>query len=157
MFNSFEEFSNWLEISKNFSQKLIQDVYKFMETFPAAEFDTYIKASKQLAKGKPFEELIESYKKHIETHAEEYTVEVLTIDDCEEEMVDHLVSGDLKGTTTYCPLIDNAWKWRETEFSLFTGNNQDGKSLFMRFLALIKGLQEGWKTAIYAPEDWPAS
>jgi twinkle protein len=157
MFNSFDEFSNWLEISRNFDPKVIKDVYRFIETFPLADFATYIKASKKLAKGVSLEDTIHSYEKYSASHEESHMVEIFTIDDCEEEMVKNLNEGLLKGSTTYIPLIDDAWKWRETEFTLFTGNNQDGKSLFMRYLALIKGLEEDWKTAIYAPEDWPAT
>jgi len=157
MFNSFDEFSNWLDISKNFDRKVIKDVYRFMETFPLADFSVYIKSSTALSKGTPLETIIKSYQKHAEANKEGYAIEIFKLDDCLEEMVDHLNTGALKGSTTHIELIDNAWKWRETEFTLFTGNNQDGKSLLMRYLALIKGIEEGWKTAIYAPEDWPAT
>lgn len=157
MFNSFNEFLNWLDISKDFDRNVIKDVYRFIETFPSADFSVYIKASKSLAKGTPLQKIIKSYQKHAETNNEGYAIEVFKLEDCLEEMVDHLNTGALKGTTTHINLIDKAWMWRETEFTLFTGNNQDGKSLLMRYLALIKGIEEGWKTAIYAPEDWPAT
>ena len=157
MFNSFDEFSNWLDVSKNFDRTVIKDVYRFIETFPMADFSVYIKASQALANGTPLEKIVKSFQRHSEANGGGYAVEVITLEDCLEEMVDHLNTGELKGTTTHVELIDNAWKWRPTEFTLFTGNNQDGKSLFMRYLSLIKGLEDDWKTAIYAPEDWPAS
>ena len=157
MFNSFDEFSNWLEISKNFDRDVIKNVYRFIETFPLADFSVYIKASEALRTGSSLEKTIKSYQKYAEANSEGYAVEIFKLDDCLEQMVDHLNTGALKGTTTHIEIIDAAWKWRPTEFTLFTGNNQDGKSLFMRYLSLIKGLEEGWKTAIYAPEDWPAT
>jgi twinkle protein len=159
MFNNFEEFSNWLDISKNFDSHVIKDIYKFIEAFPMAETLDYIKASKKIASGTPVEECIIRYGKHIESLGEkdgDDFVEIVRMEDVIEEMVADMKSGAMKGSTTHIELIDQAWKWRENEFTLFTGNNQDGKSLFLRYLSLIKGIKDGWPTAAYAPEDWPA-
>lgn len=159
MFNTFEEFSGWLEMSKNFDPKTIKDIYKFMQTFPMADTSDYMKASRKLCKGTPIAEVILKYEKHIQSIGEkdgDMFYEVIRMPDVLDEMIEDMKNGAMKGSTTHIPLIDMAWMWRETEFTLFTGNNNDGKSLFLRYLALIKGIKDGWETAIYAPEDWPA-
>jgi hypothetical protein len=159
MFTNFEEFSQWLDLSKNFDSKTIKDIYKFMETFPMADVSDYTKASRKIVKGTPVEEVILRYEKHIQSIGEkdgDDFSQIVRMEDVLEEMIEDMKKGSMKGSTTHIPLIDEAWKWRETEFTLFTGNNNDGKSLFLRYLALIKGIKDGWETAIYAPEDWPA-
>lgn len=159
MFNNFEEFSEWLDISKNFNSSTIKDIYKFINSFPYADFEDYIKASKKLSEGHDIDIIISRYKRHIKSIGEieeDSFVEVVKMADCEEDMVKALKDGQLKGVTTNISLIDNAWKWRKAEFTLLTGYNNDGKSLFIRFLCLVKGIVDKWKTACYAPEDYPA-
>jgi twinkle protein len=160
MFNNYDEFTQWLEISKNFDSQTIKDIYTFIDRFPYADFNAYINASKRLAKGDDIRSVISRYKKHLqsvgEVEGDDY-VEVSRMDD--EDMLDRLLeamhNGQLKGETTNIDLIDEAWKWRKSEFTLFTGYNNDGKSLFIRFLCLVKGIVDGWKSAYYAPEDYP--
>jgi len=159
MFNNFDEFSDWLEISRNFDSKTIKEIYDFINTFPMADFEDYIKASKKLAEGKSVEEVKARYNKHIQSVGEKEDdsfIEVTKMEDCIEEMIKAAKEGQLKGETTNIPLIDDCWKWRLGEFSLLTGYNNDGKSLFLRYLSLIKGIVNKWKTACYAPEDYPA-
>lgn len=159
MFNNFDEFSEWLEVSKSFDSKTIKDIYTFINKFPYAEFEDYMKASKKLAEGVDLSLIITRYKKHLKSVGEKEEddyVEVTRMSDCEEDMVIAMKEGQLKGVTTNIPLIDDAWKWRKGEFSLLTGYNNDGKSLFIRFLCLVKGIVDGWKSACYAPEDYPA-
>lgn len=158
MFNNFEEFSNWLEISKNFDSNKIKDIYKFIEVFPVANFDVYINASKRIAEGESVGKVISSYRKYMQSvgeHADDSFVEISTMDERIEDMIESLNKGLLKGSSTHIDIIDACWKWRFSEFTLFTGYNADGKSIFLRFLCLIKGLKDGWKTIAYAPEDYP--
>lgn len=159
MFNNFEQFQDWLEISKSFDSKTIKDIYKFINTFPYSDFEDYIKASKKIAGGANVEDVITRYKKHIqsigEKEGDDY-IEVTHMRDCVDDMIKAMKEGQLKGVTTNIPLIDEAWKWRLSEFTLLTGYNNDGKSLFIRFLGLVKGIVDGWKSAYYAPEDYPA-
>ena len=84
-------------------------------------------------------------------------VEVLTMADCIGRMRDDLIKGKEKGTTTYIEPLDQAWTWRLNEFNIWTGYSNEGKSLFLRFICLIKAINEGWKFAFYAPEDYPAN
>jgi twinkle protein len=160
MFKNLSEFNEWLEISKSFDSRTIKDIYEFINKFPLADFDAYINASKRLAKGEDIKSVVSRFRRHLKSIGEkeddEY-VEVSRMSD--EEMLNRLLSamkeGQLKGETTNIELVDEAWKWRKSEFSLFTGYNNDGKSLFLRFLCLVKGIVDGWKSAFYAPEDYP--
>jgi twinkle protein len=76
--------------------------------------------------------------------------------DCIGEMREDLVKGKEKGTTTYIDGLDDAWTWRLNEFNIWTGYSNEGKSLFLRYISLIKAVMEGWKFVFYAPEDFPA-
>lgn len=90
--------------------------------------------------------------------AEEVVVEkshIYTIPDCLDEMLFDLRNGKQKGSTTYIPCIDECWKWRKQEFNIWTGYANEGKSLFLRYLAIIKALKDDWKFAFCAPEDFP--
>lgn len=82
--------------------------------------------------------------------------QILTMDDCIDDMLYDLRNGKEKGSTTYITDIDKCWKWRKTEFNLVTGYQNEGKSTFLRFLSVIKALEEDWKFLISAPEDFPA-
>jgi len=59
------------------------------------------------------------------------------------------------GTTTYFDGIDERWKHRAGEVSLWTGYNNEGKSLLLKQLLLLKSKYEGWKHAIFSPEEVP--
>lgn len=86
---------------------------------------------------------------------------ILTMDDCYDEMIHDLENGKEKGSSTYVEGLDDAWTWRMGEFNIWTGYSNEGKSQFLRFLSLIKALEEQragntWRFAFYAPEDYPA-
>lgn len=59
------------------------------------------------------------------------------------------------GTTTYFKNIDENWKHRLGEVTVWTGYNNEGKSLLLKQLLLLKSKYEGWKHAIYSPEEVP--
>lgn len=87
--------------------------------------------------------------------------EILTMEDCAEDMLYDLENGKEKGTSTYIKGLDDCWTWRMGEFNIWTGYSNEGKSQFLRFLSLIKSIEEerlgqDWRSAFYAPEDYPA-
>lgn len=77
------------------------------------------------------------------------------MEDCLNDMIFDLKNGKQKGSTTHIPLIDEAWKWRKQEFNIWTGYANEGKSLFLRYLCIIKAVMEDWKFVFCAPEDYP--
>jgi len=74
-----------------------------------------------------------------------------------DEMKHQLIHGQEKGTTTYIDFYDNCWKWKPGTFNIFSGYNNEGKGQYIRFLCLIKALEENKKFVFFAPEDYPSS
>lgn len=89
-----------------------------------------------------------SYKQHVKVYGPA---------DVAEEMVFALLNGRDKGTTTYIPELDEAWTWRGGEVNLWTGYANEGKGTFIRYISLIKALEEDKKFVFYVPEDGPAA
>lgn len=76
-------------------------------------------------------------------------------DDVYETMLNSLKNGKVKGTTTYNSELDQCWTWRKQEANIWTGYANEGKSIFLKQLCLIKALMEGWKFVFCSPEDFP--
>jgi twinkle protein len=80
---------------------------------------------------------------------------VFEVDDVFESMLDGFENGQERGTTTYIPQVDNAWTWRSGEVNIWTGYQNEGKSLFLNQLATIKAFHDGWKFGVFSPENMP--
>jgi twinkle protein len=65
--------------------------------------------------------------------------------------------GQPKGTTTYFTDLDPHWTWRLGEVNIWSGYNNEGKSLFLKQIQIAKSLGDGWKHAIFSPEEWPVN
>lgn len=168
MFESLEEFNNWIKIAKDMDDQIIADAYKFIERFPNAPFSDAVKAMRSLLQGKSLDKLISSYAVYQTSLGAEDAVQdykkVLTMSDVLPDMLYDLEHGKEKGTSTYIAgtragekwSLDEAWTWRMGEFNIWTGYSNEGKSTFLRFLALIKAIKEKWRFAFYVPEDYPA-
>lgn len=141
---------------------LAKDILQSFEHFiieTDATSEDCLKALSKLKDGLPVEKVIAAWKKKEAAWAKDNDkaiVEIVTMEDCIEGMEYDLIHGKEKGSTTYIPDLDNNWKWRLGEFNIWTGYANEGKSLFLRFIALIKTMKEGWRAAFYAPEDYPA-
>lgn len=71
-------------------------------------------------------------------------------------MLKGLKEGKVKGSTTYNEKIDQCWTWRKQEANIWTGYSNEGKSLYLKQLCLIKALKDNWKFVFCSPEDFPA-
>lgn len=60
------------------------------------------------------------------------------------------------GLPTHFPTLAPYWSWLPDEVTLVTGWPGHGKSEFMLQLMLTKSVYEGWKWALYVPENMPA-
>lgn len=80
---------------------------------------------------------------------------VFTANDCRNEILDRYRNGQKRGTTTYFKKIDNAWTWREGEVTVWTGYQNEGKTLMLLQLCLIRAINEGVKVAVFSPENMP--
>jgi twinkle protein len=81
--------------------------------------------------------------------------EVYTARDAKDEIVRQITQGRVKGETTYFPKVDSAWTWRKKELNLWSGYANEGKSAMFNQLALLKAIHDGWKFAIFSPENFP--
>lgn len=74
---------------------------------------------------------------------------------CIDLMLKDLKEGKVRGTTTYSKELDKCWTWRKQEANIWTGYSNEGKSLFLKQLCLIKALKEKWRFIFCSPEDFP--
>ena len=70
-------------------------------------------------------------------------------------MLDNYRNGQERGTTTYIPSVDSAWTWRNGELNIWTGYQNEEKSMFLNQLALLKAFFDGWKFGVFSPENMP--
>jgi twinkle protein len=88
--------------------------------------------------------------------AKEVKIEgVFTLQDNFDSMMFSFENGQKRGETTYIDDVDKAWKWRKTEVNLWTGYQNEGKSLFLNQLSVLKAYFDGDKFAVFSPENMP--
>ena len=82
---------------------------------------------------------------------------IFKVEDVFNNMLDTFRYGKTRGTKTYFNEIDPAWTWRSGEVTVWTGYQNEGKSLFLESLCVLKSFFEGWKFAIFSPENTPVN
>lgn len=80
---------------------------------------------------------------------------VFTLEDSFDSMLNGFRNGLERGQTTYIDEIDHAWKWRKGEVTLWSGYQNEGKSLFLNQLSLLKSYHDKDKFAVFSPENMP--
>ena len=80
---------------------------------------------------------------------------IFNVTDVEKSMLDGYHNGLERGSTTHVTAIDRAWTWRNGEVNIWTGYQNEGKSLFLNQLATLKAFHDGWKFAVFSPENMP--
>jgi len=80
---------------------------------------------------------------------------VFTVDMVFDSMLHTFRNGKQRGTSTYWKVIDEHFTWRQSEVNIWTGYQNEGKSTFLESLCLLKSFFEGWKWAIFSPENTP--
>ena len=80
---------------------------------------------------------------------------VFDVNDVKSSMLNTYRNGQKRGTTTYIDCIDKAWTWRGGEVNLWTGYQNEGKSLFLNQLSVIRAINEDAKVAVFSPENMP--
>lgn len=76
-------------------------------------------------------------------------------EDSYNDMINYFRNGKVKGSTTYNNKVDQCWTWRVQEANIWTGYANEGKSIWLKQLALIKALEENKKFIFSSPEDFP--
>jgi twinkle protein len=74
-----------------------------------------------------------------------------------EKMLNEFRNGKRYGSTTHFNNFDKHWKWRQGEVTIITGYNNEGKSSFWNALQVMKAERDGWKFAMFCPENYPVS
>lgn len=82
---------------------------------------------------------------------------VVYVDDVWSNMLHQFRNGQKVGTTTHYRNLDEHWAWRESEVNIWTGYANEGKSAFFNQLMIIKAKHDGWKFAIFTPENYPVT
>lgn len=80
---------------------------------------------------------------------------IFVVDDCFDSMIYGFENGQKRGETTYIDDVDKAWMWRKTEVNVWTGYENEGKSLFLNQLSVLKAYMDGDKFAVFSPENMP--
>jgi len=80
---------------------------------------------------------------------------IFTIQDVTVSMLNSYRNGQNRGETTGISEVDKAWTWRGGEVNLWTGYQNEGKSLFLNQLCLIRAILSGIKVAVFSPENFP--
>lgn len=80
---------------------------------------------------------------------------VFSLYDVGGEMLNQYRSGQNRGETTGIKEVDKAWTWRDSEVNLWTGYQNEGKTLFLMQLCLIRAIISGVKVAVFSPENFP--
>lgn len=78
------------------------------------------------------------------------------LDDYRDSMMDGFLNGKRKGATTHFPNIDDCFTFMPGDLTCVTGIPGHGKGQLTRQLAIVKAKIDGWKWAVFAPEDFPA-
>ena len=98
---------------------------------------------------------IEALKDRVRQASDPKIEGIFGIDDIYDSMLDNYRNGQERGTTTYIPAVDSAWTWRNGELNIWTGYQNEGKSMFLNQLALLKAIYDGWKFGVFSPENMP--
>jgi len=82
---------------------------------------------------------------------------VYYLEDIFESMLDNFKKGISLAPTTHFTEMDKYFRWKKGEITLLTGYGNHGKSFFTLQMMLIKSIYDGWKWAIFSPENYPAN
>ena len=98
---------------------------------------------------------VESLQKRLKTASTPKVEGIFGVSDVRESMLDGFHNGQDRGTTTHIPLVDKAWTWRSGEVNIWTGYQNEGKSMFLNQLATLKAALDGHRFGVFSPENMP--
>jgi twinkle protein len=79
------------------------------------------------------------------------------VEDVAEEIFDVFANGRIVGETTHLPEFDKRFRWKRGDINLVFGHGNFGKTQFWIHLMVIKSMYDGWRWAIFCPENYPAT
>lgn len=82
---------------------------------------------------------------------------VYYLEDIFQSMIENFEKGIQLAPTTRFTKMDDFFRWKKGDINLFTGYANWGKTFFMLQLMLTKSIWDGWKWAVFSPENYPAN
>lgn len=79
------------------------------------------------------------------------------LEDIFQSMLENFRKGITLAPTTRFKVVDDFFRWKKGDINLFTGYGNHGKTTFVIQMMLIKSIYDGWKWAIFSPENYPAN
>lgn len=79
------------------------------------------------------------------------------LEDVFESMLINFRKGIQLAPTTRFKTVDDYFRWKKGDINLFSGYANYGKTTFVIQLMLIKSIYDGWKWAVFSPENYPAN
>jgi len=80
---------------------------------------------------------------------------IFELNDVRDSMLNSYRNGKARGTTTYVNDIDKCWTWRGGEVNVWTGYQNEGKTLMLNQLCAIRAYWESAKVGVFSPENMP--
>lgn len=71
------------------------------------------------------------------------------------DMLESFKAGVQLAPTTRFDEMDDFFRWKKGDITLCTGYGNHGKSFFMLQMMLTKSIWDGWRWAIFSPENYP--
>lgn len=82
---------------------------------------------------------------------------VYEVDDIFGSMLENFKRGVPLAPTTRFNETDTYWRWKKGDVALFTGYANWGKTFYVLQMMLTKSIWDGWKWAVFCPENYPAN
>jgi twinkle protein len=82
---------------------------------------------------------------------------ILYLEEVFPSMLENFRKGITVGETTRFGDMDNYFRWKKGDINLCTGYANAGKSTFMLQVMLTKSIWDGWRWAVFSPENYPAN
>lgn len=82
---------------------------------------------------------------------------VYYVDDIFPDMLQNFRSGIQFAPPTNFGDMDDFFRWKKGDINLCTGFANHGKTFFMLQIMLTKSIWDGWKWAVFSPENFPAN
>lgn len=79
------------------------------------------------------------------------------LEDVFESMFINFRKGIQLAPTTRFKTVDEFFRWKKGDINLFSGYANYGKTTFALQLMLTKSIYDGWKWAVFSPENYPAN
>jgi twinkle protein len=79
------------------------------------------------------------------------------VDDIFPSMLQNFKNGIQLAPKTYFGEMDDYFRWKKGDINLFVGHANHGKTTLVLQMMLTKSIYDGWKWAIFSPENYPAT